>query len=90
MSLVFPKDFDAMAKEPAKPGGGSPLQISASALMADFSYAALDAEDSWITNGTAPGGYASRKLNLPAVESAGTFVLGCIDGVVQWIATESC
>jgi hypothetical protein len=38
-------------------------------------------------------GYEARKLkmfSLPASPGSGTYVLGSVDGVLSWIATEEC
>jgi hypothetical protein len=57
--------------------------------MRNFSYAALDANEGWIEDKT-EGMYEGRKLKLPEIPTSGTHVLGCIDGEIQWIGTESC
>jgi hypothetical protein len=86
----FPVDFEALAREPAKPGGGSPLQIPANGLMKNYAMAALDVDPLWVESSTHKSGHASRKLKLPPAPGPGTFVLGCIDDTLQWIETESC
>ena len=113
--IDLPIKFDQLVKLPGGAGGtGYPYRISAKDLMANFEYAALDADDSWIES---TGGYTGqgRKLKLPAVPSdgetqnlssvggsiswtpalpalpaSGTYVLGCVDGTLQWIETEEC
>lgn len=86
----FPVDFQEKARLPGGANGiGYPYRISASDLMANFEYAALDADDTWIESVSIMHG-TSRKLKLPAVPSAGKHVLGCVDGTLQWIETEEC
>jgi hypothetical protein len=88
--ISFPTDFEALAKEPQKPGGGAPLQISASGLMANFTLAALDADDTWVESTSGDGGHSGRRLKLPTLPGTGTFVLGCKDGTLEWLETEAC
>ena len=38
----------------------------------------------------ANGGALSWKSIIPKAPNSGTFVLGAVDGVVQWIETEEC
>lgn len=71
-------------------GGGYPVQISAADLMRDLVYAALDADPTLTQETTAQGGHRGRKLKIPAVPASGTHVLGSVDGVLQWLATEEC
>jgi hypothetical protein len=88
--IQLPTDFEALARQPIKPGGGSPAQISASGLMKNFVYAALDSDQSWVESGSGQGGYEGRRLKLPAIPSGGTWVLGCVDGEVKWLETQDC
>ena len=89
--MTLPVDFEAKARGAKQAsGGGYPVQISAADLMKNFAYAALDADPSLIEPTTGQGGHAARKLKIPAVPSGGTYVLGAVDGVLQWIATEQC
>jgi hypothetical protein len=89
-NLKLPVNFEEKAKvPPAANGTGYPYRISASDLMANFAYAALDAEDGWIEQ-TTVGGHSGRKLKLPALPSGGTYVLGCDHGNLEWIETEGC
>ena len=87
----LPVDFEAKARgaKGASPGG-YPVQISAADLMRNFVMAALDADPSLIEQTTGQGGHPARKLKIPAVPSGGTYVLGAVDGALQWIATEEC
>jgi hypothetical protein len=87
----IPVDFEAKVKQCAQASGsGYPIQLSASDLMRNFVFAALDADDSLIETTAGTGGHPARKLKIPAVPSGGTHVLGSVDGVLQWIATEEC
>ena len=36
------------------------------------------------------GGAISWTPGLPALPTSGTYVLGCVDGTLQWIETEEC
>jgi hypothetical protein len=80
---------EKVTNPPSANGTGYPYRISASDLDENFAYAALDAGEGWIEQNSA-GVYSGRKLKLPDIPSTGTYVLGCIDGIVQWIATEAC
>lgn len=88
--LKLPVNFEEKAKlPPAANGTGYPYRISASDLMKNFTYAALDAHEDWIEN-VGASQYPGRKLKLPQLPGSGTHVLGCIDGEIQWIGTEEC
>jgi hypothetical protein len=88
--LKLPVNFEEKAKlPPAANGTGYPYRISASDLMKNFTYAALDAHEDWIED-VGVSQYTGRKLKLPQLPGSGTHVLGCIDGEIQWIGTESC
>lgn len=85
--IDLPIKFDQLAKMPgAANGTGYPYRISAGDLMANFEYAALDADKSWMETESGQG----RKLKLPALPSTGKHVLGCVSGTLQWIETEEC
>jgi len=87
----FPVDFEAKARGAKPPNGaGYPVQLSAADLMRNFVHAALDADPSLIETTTGQGGHAGRKLKIPAVPGGGTHILGAVDGVLTWIATEEC
>ena len=90
METNLPVDFQAKAKEPNKPSGGSPLQISSTDLMRNFVFSSLQADEGWLQESTGQLGHKGRKLKLPKINSTGTYVLGSIDGVIQWIETEDC
>jgi hypothetical protein len=87
----FPVDFEAKARGAKPPNGaGYPAQISAGDLMRNFVFGALDADPSLIETTTGQGGHTARRLKIPAAPSSGTHVLGAVDGVLTWIATEEC
>jgi hypothetical protein len=91
MALNLPVDFEALAKQGGNPAsGGYPYTIKASDMMKNFVFAALDADDTLVETIIGQGGHPQRKLKIPAVPSGGTHVLGCVDGAIQWIATEEC
>jgi hypothetical protein len=52
-----------------------PYAIKAQDLMRDFVYAALDAEDGLIENGTGEQGYAQRKLKIRAGTEIGNILI---------------
>ena len=80
----FPVDFrDQIAS------GKSAQPISAAALMQNYAWAKLVADDSYLQD-TTLAGFPAKKLNLPPIPSTGTFVLGSVGGSLSWIATEEC
>ena len=86
----LPIQFHEKVKATPSAGGtGYPYRISATDLDRNFAYAALDAEEGWVEQ-TTVGSHNGRKLRLPALPSGGTYVLGCVNGTVQWIETEEC
>ena len=88
--MKIPVNFKEKITLPSSASGtGYPYRISATDLDKNFAYAALDAEDDWIEEVTV-GGHSGRKLKLPALMTGGTYVLGCIDGNLEWIETEEC
>jgi len=92
--MIFPTDFrQKVAMPPAINGNGYPYKLSAEDLMNNFIFAALDVETEQtgaITlQITTKNGV--RKISIlldPPTD--GTYVLGAVDGEVQWIATEGC
>lgn len=86
--ITIPVDFTEKVKLQADKSG-YPYQISASHLMENFSYSALDAENSWIEE-TSIGEYAGRKLKLPSIPRNGIYLLGCVNGKIDWIEAETC
>jgi hypothetical protein len=69
---------------------GYPYRIRANDLDRDFVYAALDADSSYIEEVSGQNGHRSRNLKFPPIPSSGTHVLGAVEGVLTWIATEEC
>jgi hypothetical protein len=89
-NLKLPVDFSEKAKLPAQANGaGYPYRISASDLMKNFEYAALDADESWMEHGSGTYNSQTRKLKLPALLDDGKFFLVCVDGVPQWMRDTS-
>ena len=86
-----PISFQQAIQQPANPiSGGYPYQIRASDLDKNFVFATLDADASLIESITGTGGHTQRRLKIPAVPGSGTYVLGAVDGALQWLATEEC
>jgi hypothetical protein len=85
-----PVSFSEKIKQSTSPSGGYPLQISAGDLDRNFVYATLQVDPGWLDESGGAGGNAMRTLKLPALQASGTYVLGTIDGVIQWIETEDC
>jgi len=89
--MILPVDFEERVKRPKSNNGGDyPYAIKARDLMQNFVYAAIDVDETLIEDTTGQGGHRQRRLKIPAVPSSGTHVLGCVDGTIQWIATEEC
>jgi hypothetical protein len=89
--MILPVDFEERVKRPKSNNGGDyPYAIKARDLMKNFVFSALDADDTLVDTITGQGGHPQRKLKIPAVPSGGTYVLGVVDGTIQWIATEEC
>ena len=88
--ISLPVDFEAKLKSPPGVSGGYPTQISAGDLMKNFTFASLDADPSLIEAASGSNGRPGRKLKIPALPASGTHVLGSVDGVLTWIATEAC
>ena len=87
--VKIPVNFEEKVKGSTDPTG-YPYRISAKDLMEDFSYAALDAEEGWIEK-VSVGNHAGRKLKMPALpKKDGTFLLGCVNGKLDWVEAESC
>ena len=88
MPTRHPINFEEKVALPRGNNGGDyPYAIKAQDLMKNFVYAALDLPDGVVEEFSGEGGYPQRRLKPPA---SGTWVLGAVDGVVQWIETESC
>ena len=79
----LPVDFESKIK-------GKPVySISASDLMKNFADAKLIVDDAF-TESAFVNNYAARKFKFPTPPTTGTHVLGAVEGVLQWIATEEC
>jgi len=89
--MILPVDFEERVKRPKSNNGGDyPYAIKARDLMQNFVYAAIDVDETLIEDTTGQGGHRQRRLKIPSAPSTGTFVLGCVGGTIQWIATEEC
>ena len=87
----LPVNFESLSKLPAG-GSGYPYQIKAADLMKNFVFASLQVDAEYLES-TTVNGYEARKLkmfSLPASPGSGTYVLGSVNGVLAWIATEEC
>jgi len=80
----FPVDFQTVVKN-----GKSTSPISSSDLMRNFAWAKL-VVDASLVDTTSVMGFSAHKLKIPALPGSGTFVLGSVNGTMQWIATEEC
>ena len=80
----FPVDFQTVVK-----GGKSTSPISSADLMKNFAWAKLVVDDSLVETTTVMG-FSAHKFKMPALPGNGTFVLGSVNGSLQWIATEEC
>jgi hypothetical protein len=58
--------------------------------MKNFTYAALDLDNSLFDVISGQGGHLKRKLKIPPIPQAGTYVLGATNGTLTWIETQSC
>lgn len=91
MSNQPPVSFQTLAQTAGNPAaGGYPYQIRASDLDKNFVFATLDVADGLIETISGAGGHPQRKLRIPSAPSNGTHVLGAVNGILQWIATEEC
>lgn len=90
--MKLPVDFSEKAKAAKQvSGGGYPVQLSAGDLMKNFKYSAGDFEaESFTVTESGDSRKINLKIKIPAVPGSGTHVLGSVDGVVQWLATEEC
>ena len=80
----FPVDFQTVVK-----GGKSTSPISSADLMKNFAWAKLVVDDSLVETTTVMG-FSAHKFKMPALPGNGTFVLGAVNGSLQWVATEEC
>lgn len=97
MAATPPISFDALAKTAANPAsGGYPYTLKGLDLDKNFTFATedFDSEHFTVSAGLGLGGHQSRKVALanplPTIPTTGTHVLGAVDGVLTWIATEEC
>jgi hypothetical protein len=80
----FPIDFQTVVKS-----GKATSPISSSDLMRNFAWAKLVVDNSLVETTTVMG-FSAHKFKMPALPGSGTFVLGSVNGTMQWIATEEC
>lgn len=89
--MNLPVDFDQLAKSAGSASlGGYPYRIKGSDLMKNFVYCNIDGDPTIIENTIGQSGHPSRRLKIPTVPPTGTHVLGAVDGILQWLATEEC
>lgn len=84
----LPVDFEMLARSAAN-GGGYPVQISASDLMRNFVFAALDVEQNGfaqIINDAGQNGYPKRKVKIGPQNEIEGGVLYYQEG--NWISSE--
>lgn len=88
MPTKHPIDFQEKAALPrGSTNADYPYSIKAEHLMKNFVYAALDFPDEMIEKFAGEGGHQQRRLRAPG---SGTYVLGAVNGRIQWIETEAC
>lgn len=80
----FPNDFQEIPKS-----GNSIKPISAKSIMENFAWARIIVDPTLLTDATSMG-FSAKKLNIPSVPQSGTYILGAVNGSLQWIATEEC
>ena len=86
-----PIDFQQLAQGPSGTTNQDyPYAIKATDLMKNFVFATLDIADGVYEETTGIQGHRQRRLAIPSPPGSGTAVLGCINGQIQWIDTESC
>ena len=97
--MTPPISFSSLLKTAANPAvGGYPYQIRASDLDKNFVFATEDfnEDDFEVTTSVGSGGFSSRKVSfhtskkLPMIPPQGTYVLGAVNGTLEWIDTEEC
>ena len=57
--------------------------------MQNFVWAKLQA-DPTLVDQVSSMGFTGFKLKIPPVPGGGTYVLGAVDGALQWLSTEEC
>lgn len=67
-----------------------PYAIKATDLMKNFVFATLDIAEGVYEETSGAQGHRQRRLKIPTPPSAGTYVLGSVNGTIQWVATEEC
>lgn len=91
MTNNVPNIFSQLVKSAGKSAsGGYPYQIRAADLDKNFVYATLEIDPTLVDETAGQEGFTKRKLKIPAVPGGGTHVLGAVNGVLTWIATEEC
>jgi hypothetical protein len=89
----MPVDFEKKVKQAASPNGlGSPVQISARDLMENYNYLLgliQRFQDGKSINDMIYWDGGAWSI-LAGPSGSGTHVLGCVDGTLQWLETESC
>jgi len=94
MSPNPPLSFESLAKTSPNPAsGGYPYSLKGSDLDKNFVFATEDfsSDHFKVTTTIGHGSHQQRKVELkPELPTTGTYVLGAVDGVLQWISTEEC
>jgi hypothetical protein len=87
-----PVDFSEKVRRPAGKAGGYPTQIKAEDLDKNFTWCAVEFDEASfaVESTTGLGGHPTRKIKLLAPPASGTYVLGSVDGEIQWLETEDC
>jgi hypothetical protein len=99
--MKFPVDFEQKAQAArSASGGGYPVQISSSDLMANFTYAALDAKSvvqgapqPFSTTQENQGGNKTVRLltfDPPPPQDGKTYIFAFSGGAFKWLPTEKC
>lgn len=90
MAENLPVDFEEKVRLPAAVGGaGYPYRISARDLMLNFRFLMNQMPEGYLENEMLIFN-GEKWIILDAPSSSGTHVLGCVGGVVQWLATSEC
>ena len=87
--MELPVNFEEKVRLPPSVNGGYPYRISARDLMLNFRFLMNQMPKGESTNDILIFDGENWAL-LSGPSPAGTHVLGCVDGVMQWIATEEC
>jgi len=89
--MNLPVDFEQLVRGArGATSADYPYAIKATDLMKNFTYAGLDLDNSLFDVISGQGGHLKRKLKIPPIPQAGTYVLGAVDGAFAWIETQSC